>query len=238
MVGATCSIVLIALAPSLALLVAAFAVLGGACGLCDVSGNTLVMWSRPEGPGALLNALHLCFAIGAMVTPIIVNRSLHLTDSIWGVALPMAALTAVCAALMLPHPSPARTRLATVERSHAGGARGTQVAVICAFFFAYVAMETGFINWIHTYVEQIEYGGAATATGVTSMFGLGFTAGRVLAIWVARHVSPLAGLDRCRRDPALRAVVVAVRRVRRPGPDAVGGCCSSCSTARARCCGW
>ena len=190
MVGATCSIVLIALAPSLALLVAAFAVLGGACGLCDVSGNTLVMWSRPEGPGALLNALHLCFAIGAMVTPIIVNRSLHLTDSIWGVALPMAALTAVCAALMLPHPSPARTRLATVERSHAGGARGTQVAVICAFFFAYVAMETGFINWIHTYVEQIEYGGAATATGVTSMFGLGFTAGRVLAIWVARHVSP------------------------------------------------
>ena len=80
MVDATCSIVLIALAPSLALLVAAFAVLGGACGLCDVSGNTLVMWSRPEGPGALLNALHLCFAIGAMVTPIIVNRSLHLTD--------------------------------------------------------------------------------------------------------------------------------------------------------------
>jgi len=190
MVVSTASLALIALAPSLLLLVLAFAVLGLACGLSDVSGNTLVMWSRPEGPGPLLNSLHLCFALGAMVTPILVNRSLHFFDSVWGVALPMAALTVVCASLMLPHPSPARTRLATVERSHAGGARTMHVAVICAFFFAYVAMETGFVNWIHTYVEQIEYGDAGTATGVTSMFGFGFALGRVVAIWTARHVTP------------------------------------------------
>ncbi len=189
MVLSSASLALIAMAPSLLLLVIAFAVLGLACGLCDVSGNTLVMWSRPEGPGPLLNSLHLCFAIGAMVTPLLVNRSLHLVDSVWGVALPMVALTAVCASLMLPHPSPMRTRLATVERSHAGGARTMHVAVICAFFFAYVAMETGFANWIHTYVEQIEYGDAGTATGVTSMFGFGFALGRLAAIWTARHVS-------------------------------------------------
>ena len=189
MVLSSASLALIAMAPSLLLLVIAFAVLGLACGLCDVSGNTLVMWSRPEGPGPLLNSLHLCFAIGAMVTPLLVNRSLHLVDSVWGVALPMVALTAVCASLMLPHPSPMRTRLATVERSHAGGARTMHVAVICAFFFAYVAMETGFANWIHTYVEQIEYGDAGTATGVTSMFGFGFALGRLAAMWTARHVS-------------------------------------------------
>ena len=190
MAVATASLALIAVAPSLLLLVLAFAVLGLACGLCDVSGNTLVMWSRPEGPGRLLNALHLCFALGAMVTPILVNRSLRYLDSVWGVALPMAALTAVCASLMLPHSSPVRTRLATVERSHEGGARTMHVAVVCAFFFAYVAMETGFLNWIHTYVEQIEYGDAGTATGVTSMFGIGFALGRVAAIWTARHVTP------------------------------------------------
>ncbi|MDP2291493.1 MAG: MFS transporter [Actinomycetota bacterium] len=187
---ATASLVLIAAAPNLLLLVAAFAVLGAACGLCDVSGNTLVMWSRPLGPGALLNALHLCFALGAMVTPITVNRSLHYTDSVWGVAVPLLALTAVCASLMLTHSSPSRTRLTTVERSEATGARGLHVAVVCAFFFAYVAMEMGFFNWIHTYVERIEYGDAATATGVTSMFGFGFAAGRLVAIWAARRTSP------------------------------------------------
>ncbi len=186
----TASLALIALAPSLLLLVLAFVVLGLACGLCDVSGNTLVMWSRPHGPGQLLNALHLCFALGAMVTPVLVNRSLYFFDSVWGVALPMAAFTAVCASLMMRHPSPVRTRLTTVELSHAGGARTVHVAVMCAFFFAYVALETGFANWIHTYVEQIEYGDAGTATGVTSMFGVGFAVGRLVAIWTARHVTP------------------------------------------------
>ncbi|MGB8858053.1 MAG: MFS transporter [Ilumatobacteraceae bacterium] len=190
MATGTTAIGLIAVAPSLVVLVAAFAVLGGACGLCDVSGNTLVMWSRPHGAGALLNALHLCFALGAMVTPVIVDRSLHLTSSVWGVAIPMAALAIMGASLMLPHPPPTRTRLETVDRSHAAGARGVQVGVICAFFFSYVALETGFANWIHTYVEQIHYGGAATATGVTSMFGIGFAVGRVLAIGVARRLSP------------------------------------------------
>lgn len=189
MVIATASVGLIAVAPTLLLLVAAFALLGWACGMCDVSGNTLVMWSRPAGSGALLNGLHLCFALGAMVTPLLVDRSLHLAGSVWGVALPMAALTAVCASLMVPHPSPVRTRLAEVVHRTAGGARGLQVGAICAFFFCYVAMEMAFANWIHTYVEQIDYGDAATATGVTSMFGLGFATGRVLAIWAARRFS-------------------------------------------------
>jgi len=183
---ASAALVLIALAPTLLLLVAAFAVLGAACGLCDVSGNTLVMWSRPGGPGALLNLLHLCFALGAMVTPLIVNRSLYFASSIWGVALPMVAITVVCASFMLPHPSPQRTRQATVERSRATGARGLHVGLVCAFFFAYVALETGFANWIHTYVEQVGYGDATTATGVTSMFGIGFAVGRVAAIWLSR----------------------------------------------------
>jgi len=186
---ATASLALIATAPSLLLLVGAFAVLGAACGLCDVSGNTLVMWSRPQGPGALLNLLHLCFGIGAMVTPLIVNRSLFLAGSVWGVALPMAALSAVCASLMLSHPSPHRTRHAAVARSEATGARGVHVGLVATFFFAYVAMETGFANWIHTYVEQIGYGDAATATGVTSTFGFGFAAGRLAAIGLARHVT-------------------------------------------------
>jgi fucose permease len=62
-------------------------------------------------------------------------------------------------------------------------------AVVCAFFFAYVALETGFANWIHSYVEQVGYGGASTATGVTSMFGIGFAVGRVGAIWLSRAMT-------------------------------------------------
>ena len=49
MVVTALSLVLVALAPNLPLLVVSFALVGAACGLGDVSGNTLVMWSRPEG---------------------------------------------------------------------------------------------------------------------------------------------------------------------------------------------
>ncbi len=184
------SILLIAWAPNLPLLVLAFAVLGLAAGLSDVCGNTLVMWSRPDGAGSLLNALHLCFAIGALAAPLLVNRSIHWLDSVWGVAVPVGVLAVAAGTMLLRSTAPVRARLDTVARSAAGGARTLQVVLICLFFFAYVALEVGFAGWIHTYVEQIEYGDATTATGVLTTFWAGFALGRLLAIWMARLMTP------------------------------------------------
>lgn len=184
------AVLLVAAAPDLPMLVIAFAVLGAAAGLSDVAGNTLVMWSRPGGAGSLLNALHLCFAVGALAAPILVNRSIRWFDSVWGVALPIALLAAAASSVLLVHPSPQRTRLDAVARSEAGGARRVHVALVCLFFFSYVALETGFAGWIHTYVEQVGYGDAATATGVVTTFWAGFTAGRALAIVLSRRIGP------------------------------------------------
>ncbi len=190
MAVSTLSILLVAWAPTLVLLVLAFAVMGLAAGISDVAGNTLVMWSRPKGSGALLNALHLCFAVGALAAPIVVNRSIHWFDSVWAVAIPVGALAIVAGSMLLRHPAPTRTRLATVERSRAGGARTLHVVLVCLFFFSYVAFEAGFAGWIHTYVEQIEYGDATTATAMLTVFWGGFALGRLLAIWMARRTSP------------------------------------------------
>ena len=183
-------VVLVSIAPNLPLLVLAFAVMGLASGLSDVSGNTLVMWSRPDGSGRLLNALHLCFAIGAVCAPIFVNRSIHWFDSLWGVVVPVGLLAVASSWSMLRHEAPRRTRLDTLERSNAGGARTMHVALVAAFFFAYVALETGFAGWIHTYVEQIGYGDATTATAVVTVFWLGFMIGRIAAIGLASVMSP------------------------------------------------
>jgi MFS transporter, FHS family, Na+ dependent glucose transporter 1 len=186
----TAGMLLVAAAPNLLLLVLAFAVMGMACGLSDVSGNTLVMWSRPQGAGRLLNALHLCFAVGAVCAPLFVNRSIHWFNSLWGMAVPVGLLAAVSSFLMLRHEPPRRTRLDTLERSNAGGARTMHVVLVCGFFFAYVALETGFAGWIHTYVEQIHYGDATTATAIVTIFWFGFMLGRVAAIWLAAAMSP------------------------------------------------
>lgn len=186
----TLGLVAVAAAPNLWLLVSAFVVLGLASGLSDVSGNTLVMWSRPDGAGSLLNALHLCFAIGALAAPLLVNRSIHWFHSLWGVAVVVGVIALVAGSVLLGRPAPARSRLDTVARSTAGGARRTQVLLIAAFFFAYVALEAGFAGWIHTYVEQIGYGDATTATLVVTVFWGGFALGRLLSIGIARVVTP------------------------------------------------
>ncbi|MEI8239778.1 MAG: MFS transporter [Actinomycetota bacterium] len=196
---ATISLALAGSMPNLASMTVLFVLTGAACGVCDVAGNTLVMWSRPRGAGALLNALHLCFALGALASPLLVNRSLHYTDSLWGVAIPMAAMTAIIVWSLMRRPAPVRTRLDTVARSDASGGRNLHVLVICLFFFAYVALEAGFAGWIHTYTEQIHYGGAATATGMITTFWVGFALGRLVAIWVAGRVSPgwMVGVSVC-----------------------------------------
>ncbi|MEY2554434.1 MAG: transporter, family, Na+ dependent glucose transporter 1, partial [Ilumatobacteraceae bacterium] len=68
--------------------------------------------------------------------------------------------------------------------------RRGQLTVIALFFFVYVALEIGFANWIHSYVEEIGYGGPNTATGVTATFWVGFSLGRLASIWLAGRFSP------------------------------------------------
>ncbi|HEY4611052.1 MAG TPA: MFS transporter [Ilumatobacteraceae bacterium] len=169
----------------------AFVVLGTVCGVGDVSGNTLVVWSRPNAPGAALNALHLFFALGALSAPILTNRAIAWTGLLWPVAVPLGALTLVCLVVLLTTPAPIKTR--TVHHTHEGeqgaSVRRGQLLIVGLFFFVYVALEVGFANWIHTYVEQIGYGTANTATGITATFWVGFSVGRVFAIFLAARFS-------------------------------------------------
>jgi fucose permease len=173
-------------------MVGAFSVLGVFAGLGDVSGNTLVVWSRPESPGAALNALHLFFALGALTAPLMTNRAIAWSHSLWPILVPLAVLTAVCVVKLWTTPSPMKTR-APKRRSEGAAvsmSRRGQLTVIALFFFVYVALEIGFANWIHSYVEEIGYGGANTATGVTATFWVGFSLGRLASIWLAGRFSP------------------------------------------------
>ena len=188
---AVVAIVVISQTRQLAPLVATFVVLGLASGVGDVSGNTLVVWSRPESPGAALNALHLFFAVGALSAPLLTNRALAWSHSLWPVAIPLAVLTAICAVGLISTEAPMKTRAA--DRSDAAdvadSVRRGQLAIVSLFFFVYVALEVGFAGWIHSYVEQIGYGGANTATGVTVIFYVGFCVGRVVSIWLSSRFS-------------------------------------------------
>lgn len=175
----------------LAAMVAVFAVLGLVGGAGDVSGNTLVVWSRPDSPGAMLNALHLFFALGALSSPLLTNRAIAWSHSLWPIVVPLTLLAIVSLAKLLTTAPPVKSAAVdpVTELANAPAARGGQLLVLASFFFVYVMLEIGFANWIHSYVEQIGYGDANTATGVTATFWVGFSLGRLASIWLARRFS-------------------------------------------------
>lgn len=174
---------------SLAGVAAMFAIIGLASGAADVGGNTLVLWSRPGAASVAMNGLHLCFALGAVTAPLIINRSLHWFDSIWAASLPIVAVGSL-AIWRCAHAAPPPA-LHESDHGHLGGPSATPVlAAAFVFFAAYVALEAGFSGWIHKYTVDVGYGSDNTATAVIVTFWLGFALGRVLAVAAADRIRP------------------------------------------------
>ena len=201
-------------------IVAVFAVLGFMLAGCDTAGNTLVLWARPDDSGPLLHGLHLCFAIGALLAPLVVNRALAWTDSLWPLLVPLGVIGAYCV-LAVPHPAGAgahahRARPPTPARRRPAPDSSSPCAL---FFVVYVGVETGVAGWVHSYVEQIGYGGAGTATGVTAIFWTGFVCGRLLAIPLSRRIRPA----RCSPE-SLGLLIVDVGRCSSSSPGRASGC--------------
>ena len=77
------SIALLAVAGALALVIALGALMGLGAGTMDVSANTVApTLVEPEDLVSSMNALHMCFAIGALGTPLVVGLSVALTDGL------------------------------------------------------------------------------------------------------------------------------------------------------------
>jgi fucose permease len=178
----------LAFVQSFVLVVIVFVLVGAGGAVMDVGGNTLVVWSQPvERTGSTLNALHLSFGVGALITPLLVSRSLLWGNDLLWFSLVLAGSAVLLAVLLLraaepPHRA-AVHREPTSLPSHRKG-----LALVCLFFVLYVGLETGFAGWVHTYAEEIHLGGVGTAGLLTSVFWIGFTGGRLCAIWLVRRI--------------------------------------------------
>jgi MFS transporter, FHS family, Na+ dependent glucose transporter 1 len=185
------AMVLLPAAGTLAVVCALFAVVGLGGAAVDVGGNTLLVWSRGDSVGPIMNALHLCFGIGALASPILVDRSLS-----WGGDLRLACWTAaglslVGAGVLVTRPAPARTVHADDPSPGDRSRRRPPLLLVAVsgFFLLYVGVELGFAGWVHTYAEEIDLGGPRAPALLTALFWVGFTGGRLLAVVVARLVS-------------------------------------------------
>ncbi len=166
-----------------------FACLGAACACVDVGGNTLVVWhTRGEGSARLLNALHLFFGLGALASPLLVNRSIAWTGGLGFAVGVIAVYSFTIAVLVLLHESPVHSPDEVDvpdPRTHA-----RILAVIGVFFFLYVGIELGFSGWLTTYAEGIGLPGANSAALLNTLFFVFFTLGRFIAMLAASRVRP------------------------------------------------
>jgi fucose permease len=157
-----------------------FGVLGLGAAVVDLGANTMLIWNRGSDVGPAMNLLHLCFGVGALSSPLLVGLGL-------GVAATGGAIAALLiAGWALVVPSPVAP---IVKREEQTDATPGLLALAAMFFVLYVGLEVGFGGWIHTYGEEIEFSSAG-ATWLTAVFWIAFTAGRLLAAWLAHRVVP------------------------------------------------
>ena len=171
------------------MVVAVFMIIGFSAAAMDVGGNTLAVWSQPtERVGSTLNALHLCFGLGALATPLIVSRSLRWSGDLLLVGVVMAVILAAVAVLLRRTDQPVRRAPVhhlevDVPRSHPA------FVLLCVFFFMYVGAEVAFAGWVTTYADEIHLGGDDAPEILASVFWAGFATGRVVAIWLTRRLT-------------------------------------------------
>ena len=182
-------LLLVSRAHSLALLCGAFVLLGLAIGFAEVGSNTLIVWARNPTSPTMINALHFVFGIGALASPLLVNRSLAARGNVRLAYVGAALACLLAAAVVATRPTPSPVDIAEHARGEIAP-RGLLIAV--AFFFAlYVGIEVGFAGWIATYAQSVHLGGSGAGAALTAVFWGAFTVGRLGAVAIAARVRPV-----------------------------------------------
>jgi len=182
--GFAIALALVAVPSQLAIVVMLGAVIGVGAGATDVGANTLLpSVVAPEALVSSMNALHMCFAVGALLAPVIVGISLSVTNSLGPACALFGAGTAgLAAVLWFGDRHGAARQAASDHDEHGPNPEWWRLALVGLFFVLYVGLEIGFAGWIATYSDELGLG-SGWATGLTAAFWAGFLAGRLGMVW-------------------------------------------------------
>ncbi len=167
-----------ALRPPFAVLAALALVLAFGAGILDAGYNAYV--AHMPKPTTLLNMLHACYGVGALIGPLIAAfllnagfswRAFYLFLAPLGVALAVGSL------VLLPGPAPVvddGQPAASVARTM----RRPEIWLTTAFLFGYVGLEVTIGSWGYSFLTQYRDQPELLAGWVISGYWLGITLGR------------------------------------------------------------
>ncbi|MGM0825046.1 MAG: MFS transporter [Pseudomonadota bacterium] len=184
--------------PSLALLTGMMGILGFAEVSLNAGGNTLLLWLHKESSGPQVSALHFCFGLGNMLTPLLIMLALAMTGQFqWAFWIVASCLLMVIVPISRS-PSPGKPHADTTLGTHHLTKHRDPVllGLLMLMFSLYVGIEITFAGWITAY-GVLSGSPSAQAALLATLFWLALSAGRLLAIPLLRWHSPWRVLVGC-----------------------------------------
>ncbi len=192
----------LALAPGWPVFLLAALPVGVGGGVIDGGMNAVVLALSPHARGNALNRLHLFFAVGASIGPVLIGWLLGWGAAWQGIVLGTGAGAAVLAVLVVASDLPSGRRPppepSDVDAPAAGRRRARLAVAPIAFLSlgigAYVASEIGVSNWLVRFLEAAPLG---VATGTLGAFWAGIAVGRLVSSRLADRFDPVGYAATC-----------------------------------------
>lgn len=166
----------------------------GVCmGILDTGGNVMTLWLHPKDPEPFLQSLHFVFAIGGLLSPLMIGQiGKHMDGSITVSWLIIAALFIPVICLLFRYESPREPPRPVTEDGEAVTYTGWTLAVLlgtAAFLFFDIGAEAATATYIVTYIIRRDLATETQGTLVDSLFWVFMVLGRLVAIPVSTFVS-------------------------------------------------
>jgi fucose permease len=190
-------LLLIAVAGDWATFLLGFLVMGLGAGIIDAGVNALFM-DLYAGRAAMLNRLHLFFALGALTVPLVVGLSVA-SGAPWQVVVVASAVAAAPLAILLGtrRLPPTHPHVEAVTAVPGLGARGVDdrrrvplpLVVLAIAIGCYVAMELGVSSWLVRYLDDAPL---EVATLALSLFWAALALGRLVSSFIVDRMGAVA----------------------------------------------
>jgi len=174
--------------PVLGILTLVLLAIGFAEGVVDVGGNTLIVWVHRERVAPYMSGLHLFFAVGAFLSPLLIAQMILWTGAFGSGYWLLAALLIPVALFLFPLPNPAPL----VSRAEHAAARPNLalLALFVVMFLLVAGAEGSFGGWIFTYAVKSDLADEYTAAYINAAFWGAFMLSRIASIPIAARVRP------------------------------------------------
>lgn len=157
-------------------------------GIVDVGANTLIVWVHREKVGPWMNGLHLFYAVGAFLAPVLAAQVVSVTGGYSGTYTFLAVLLVPIGLWIrtLLDPEPIIKR-----EEHSDFRPNPYFLASLVFLFLLIAgTEISFGGWVFTYSVKTGLTGEETAAYVNAAFWGAFMLSRLASIPIAARFRP------------------------------------------------